>query len=140
MSAGRGITDSEFNASQTELVHSLQIWIPPEQAGLVSSYEQKSIDLSAERGSLSPIASRRGGPGVVKLHQDTTISVALLEPGESLQWSPSRQRYAWVQLARGGIALNEHALSAGDGAGADDTSGLRIEAHESSEILRFNLG
>ena len=65
MSAGRGITHSEFNASQTELVHFLQIWILPEQASLVSSYEQKTIDLSAARGGLSPIASRQGGPGVI---------------------------------------------------------------------------
>ena len=65
MSAGRGITHSEFNASQTELVHFLQIWIVPEQAGLVPSYEQKTIDLSAARGGLSPIAYRQGGPGVI---------------------------------------------------------------------------
>ena len=65
MSAGRGITHSEFNASQTEVVHFLQIWIRPEQASLVPSYEQKTIDLSAARGGLSPIASRQGGPGVI---------------------------------------------------------------------------
>src|SRR5215469_15454095 len=95
MSAGVGITHSEFNASQTELVHFLQIWIVPEQAGLVPSYEQKTIDLLAARGSPSPITSRQGGPGVVKLHQDATISMALLERGESLRWRPPRQRYAW---------------------------------------------
>jgi redox-sensitive bicupin YhaK (pirin superfamily) len=139
MSAGRGITHSEFNASQTELVHFLQIWILPEQADLVPSYEQKTIDLSAARGSLSPIASRRGGPGVVKLHQDGTISVAFLERGESLRWRPPRERYAWLQVARGAIALNEHGLSAGDGAGADHQSELRIEAHGASEILLFDL-
>ena len=139
MSAGDGITHSEFNASQTELVHFLQIWILPEQAGLVPSYEQKPIDLSAARGNLHPIASRQGGPGVVRLHQDATISVAVLERGERLRWRPARERYAWLQVARGAIALNEHALSAGDGAGADSNSELRIEAHDASEILLFEL-
>jgi quercetin 2,3-dioxygenase len=139
MSAGRGITHSEFNASQTDLVHFLQIWILPEQTGLVPSYEQKTIDLSAARGGLSPIASSRGGPGAVQLHQDATISMALLERGERLRWSPPRQRYVWLQVARGAIALNEHALSAGDGAGADEKSELQIEAHEVSEILFFDL-
>jgi redox-sensitive bicupin YhaK (pirin superfamily) len=70
MSAGRGMTQREFDASQTELVHFLQIWIMPEQAGLVPSYEQTTIDLSAARGGLSPIASGQGGQGVVKLHRD----------------------------------------------------------------------
>src|SRR5215469_10421590 len=110
MSAGHGITHSEFNASQTELVHFLQIWIVPERAGLVPSYEQKSIDPAATRG-FSPIASPQGGPREVKLHQDATISVALLEDAERLRWRPPRERYAWLQVARGAIALNEHALS-----------------------------
>jgi quercetin 2,3-dioxygenase len=139
MSAGRGITHSEFNASHTELVHFLQIWILPEETGLVPSYEQKTIDLSAARGSLSPIASRQGGPGVVKLHQDATISVAVLERGQSLRWRPARERYAWLQVARGIIGLNEHTLSAGDGAGVDDNSEMQIEAENVSEILLFDL-
>jgi redox-sensitive bicupin YhaK (pirin superfamily) len=140
MSAGRGITHSEFNASQTDPVHFLQIWILPEQADLVPSYEQKPIDLSAARGTLSRIVTRQGGPGVVKLHQDATISVALLERGQSLHWPLVRARYAWLQVARGAVALNEHSLSAGDGAGIDDTSELQIEAHAASEVLLFDLG
>jgi quercetin 2,3-dioxygenase len=139
MSAGRGITHSEFNASHRELVHFLQIWILPEQAGLAPSYEQKTINLSAAGGSLSPIASRQGGPGVVKLHQDAAISLALLERGQRLRWHSPRARHAWLQVARGGIALNEHALSAGDGAGVDGNSEMHIEAHEASEILLFDL-
>ena len=76
---------------------------------------------------------------MVKLHQDATISVALLERGERLRWRPPRARYAWLQVARGAIALNEHALSAGDGAGADGNSELQMEAHGASEILLFDL-
>ena len=139
MSAGRGITHSEFNASQTELVHFLQIWILPEQVNLVPSYEQKTIDLSGALRGLSPIASRQGGPGVVKLHQDATISVALLEPGEMLRWCPPSARHTWLQVARGAIALNANALSAGDGAGTDDKSELQIQAHHASEILLLDL-
>ncbi|MBV8356487.1 MAG: hypothetical protein JO189_00915 [Deltaproteobacteria bacterium] len=76
---------------------------------------------------------------MVKLHQDATISVAVLERGQRLHWRPAREKYAWLQVARGAIALNEHTLSAGDGAGADGNSKLRIEAHDASEILLFDL-
>src|SRR5258708_33959304 len=93
MSAGRGITHSEFNPSRTDLVHFLQIWIIPERPGISPSYEQEAIDLSAARGQFNPIASRQGGPGKVKLHQDAAMSVAILEPGEKLVHRLAGGRY-----------------------------------------------
>jgi len=111
----------------------------PEQVGVAPSYEQKPFDLSAARGNLYPIASRQGKAGVVRLHQDAVISVAVLERGESLCWRPSPERYLWLQMARGAITLNQHALSAGDGAGIDGNSELQIQARQASEILLFDL-
>src|SRR5216684_7205469 len=122
MSAGRGITHSEFNPSRTELVHFLQIWIMPAQSGIAPGYEQQRIDLSAARGKFHPIASRQGGPGKVKLHQDATVSVAILEPGEKLLHRLDSGSRAWLQVARGTIALKDYALQAGDGAAIDAES------------------
>jgi quercetin 2,3-dioxygenase len=139
MSAGRGITHSEFNASSKELVHFLQIWILPERMGTAPSYEQKRINLSAARGRLYPIASRQGGPEAVKLHQDATILLALLEPGEVLHHRPSHDRYAWLQVARGAVKLNEDILAAGDGVAVDANTEAQLHADEPSEILLFDL-
>jgi hypothetical protein len=140
MSAGRGITHSEFNASRTELVHFLQIWILPEQAGLAPSYEQKAIDLSAPRGSFHPIASKQGGAGAVKIHQDTTMSVAILERGEELTYRFDPKSYAWLQVARGEITLNDKGLKISDGVAIQAEFELKIAALHTSEILLFELG
>jgi quercetin 2,3-dioxygenase len=139
MSAGRGITHSEFNSSRVELVHFLQIWIMPEQPGISPSYEQQAIDLSAARGKFHPIASGQGGRGTVKLHQDATISLTILEPGEKLFHRLAGGRYAWLQIARGAIALNDYALQGGDGAAIDAESELKIEPHRTAEILLLDL-
>jgi redox-sensitive bicupin YhaK (pirin superfamily) len=139
MTAGRGITHSEFNPSRSELVRFLQIWIMPEQPGISPSYEQQAIDLSAARGKFHPIASREGGPGKVKLHQDATMSVAILEPGEKLLYRLASGRRAWLQVARGAIALNDYALTAGDGAAIDAECELTLEANRTAEILTFDL-
>ena len=139
MSAGRGITHSEFNPSRSELVHFLQIWIMPEQPGIAPSYEQQTFDLSAARGQFNPIASRQGGPGKVKLHQDAAMSVAILEPGEKLVHRLAGGRYGWLQVARGAVTLNRDALTAGDGAAVDADSELKIEAASPAEILLFGL-
>jgi quercetin 2,3-dioxygenase len=139
LTAGRGITHSEFNPSRTELVHFLQIWIMPEQPDISPSYEQEAIDLSAARGKFHPIASRQGGPGKVKLHQDATMSLAILEPGEKLLHRLASGRRAWRQVARGAIALNDYALTAGDGVAIDAERELTLEANRTAEILIFDL-
>jgi redox-sensitive bicupin YhaK (pirin superfamily) len=140
MSAGRGITHSEFNHSASELVHFLQIWIVPEKRGLAASYEQQAIDLSAARAKFHIIAAREGGPGKVQLHQDAVMSVAILEPGEKLAQRLTSGRYEWLQLARGGISANGNALRAGDGASISAESELEIEAATRAEMLLFDLG
>jgi quercetin 2,3-dioxygenase len=139
MSAGRGITHSEFNPSRTEPVHFLQIWILPEELGLSPSYEQKKIDLSAARGQFRLIASRHSAQGAVNMHQDAEISVAVLENGHKLLHRLGSRRSAWVQLVRGGVTLNGLALLAGDGAAIDGERELKMEAEQNSEILLFDL-
>jgi len=139
MSAGRGITHSEFNASHTEVVHFLQIWIIPDELGVAPGYEQQDIDLSAAYRKFQPIVSRDGGPGRVKLHQDAAISVATLRDGEVLLHTLPRRRFAWLQLARGAIALNDHSLIVSDGAAIEGESQLRIQANTAAEILLLDL-
>jgi quercetin 2,3-dioxygenase len=139
MSAGRGITHSEFNPSRSEPVHFLQIWILPEKVGLNPSYEQKTIDLSATRGQFGLIASRHSAQAAVKVHQDAELSVAVLENRYKLLHRLGSGRSAWLQLVRGEVALNGLTLSAGDGAAIDDERELKIEAQQNSEILLFDL-
>ncbi len=139
MSAGRGITHSEFNRSKAEQVHFLQMWILPERPGIAPSYEQQSIELSAARGKFHVVASRRGGPGTVRLNQDAVISVAFLEPGEELVHSLDSGRYAWLHVARGAIGLKGNALAAGDGAAISVEANLKIEAEAKAEVLLFDL-
>jgi redox-sensitive bicupin YhaK (pirin superfamily) len=139
MSAGRGITHSEFNPSKVEPVHFLQIWILPERSGVAPSYEQQAIDLPAAHGKFHLIASRQAGPGTVSLDQDASISVALLEPGKELVHRLGTGRHAWLQLARGAIVLNGDALTIGDGAAISVETNLKIEADAKAEILLFNL-
>lgn len=139
MSAGRGITHSEFNPLKTELVHFLQIWILPEERGLAPAYEQQAIDLSAARGKFHLISSRQGGPGRVTLHQDASISVAILESGEGLLHRLASGRHAWLQLLRGAITVNRDALKAGDGAAITIEPEFKIAADVRAEILLFDL-
>lgn len=139
MSAGRGITHSEFNPSGTEPVHFLQIWILPERPGLAPSYEQQPIDLSAARGRFQLIASRHGGPGAVRLNQDAGISLALLEPREEVIQRLDERRHVWLQLTHGAITLNGNALAAGDGAAISSESDLTIKGTDKAEVLLFDL-
>jgi quercetin 2,3-dioxygenase len=139
MSAGRGIAHSEFNPSPNELVHFLQIWIVPEEAGIAPGYEQQKINLSSARANFCPVASRQGGPGTVKLHQNAEISVALLEPRDTLVHRLAQGRYAWLQVARGSITLGEDRLSAGDGAAIDPGSELKVTANSPSELVLLDL-
>ena len=140
MSAGQGITHSEFNASRSDPVHFLQIWIMPEALGLSPSYEQRTIDLSGARGKFHAIASRQPAQLGVKLHQDANLSMALLENGQTVLHRLGSERGAWLQMVRGNLALNGLMLSTGDGAAIEGERELMIEAKQNCEILFFDLG
>ncbi len=139
MSAGTGIRHSEFNDSQTEPVHFLQIWILPEREGLPPSYEQKAFPVEEKRGRLRLIAAPGGREGAVTVHQDVNLYVTVLEPGESVNYRLAPGRQAWVQVARGAVTLNGVALGQGDGAAVGQEESLQIQAAEPAEALLFDL-
>jgi redox-sensitive bicupin YhaK (pirin superfamily) len=139
MSAGTGIEHSEFNPSQTEPVHFLQIWIIPEKRGLPPSYEQKPVPLEERRGKLRLVAAPDAKDGAVTLHQDARVYVANLASGERVSHDIAPGRGVWVQVARGIIGLNGTELREGDGAAMEDEKRAEIEAETDSEILLFDL-
>ena len=116
MSAGTGIQHSEFNASDRELVHFLQIWILPDEPGLSPSYEQKTFSAADKRGRLTLVGSRDGREGAIAIHQDVDLYSTLLNQAETVTHTLAQGRHAWVQVARGTVLLNGQQLQAGDGA------------------------
>jgi redox-sensitive bicupin YhaK (pirin superfamily) len=140
MSAGSGIRHSEFNASKTEPVHLLQIWILPEKKGLEPGYEQKSFAQEEKRGRLRLIASRHAKDGAVTVYQDVALYVALLGKGEQVEHRLTPGRHAWIQVARGAVSVNGTETKQGDGAAVSDEERLAIAGREEdSEILLFDL-
>jgi hypothetical protein len=140
MSAGTGITHSEFNPSKIEPVHFLQIWIIPNQDGLPPSYEQKNFPIDERRGRLRLVAAPAGEEGAVTLHQDARLFVANLQSGEKVVHAVERGRGIWLQVARGIVAVNGTEARAGDGAAAEDESAVEIEADTDAEVLLFDIG
>jgi redox-sensitive bicupin YhaK (pirin superfamily) len=138
MSAGTGVQHSEFNASKTEPVHFLQIWILPERRGIPPSYEQKSFPSEAKRGRLRLIGSHDGRDGSVTIRQDVDLYASVLEDGEGVRHRLAPGRQAWIQVARGGVELNGIELGAGDGAAITVESELDVTGRE-SELLLFDL-
>jgi quercetin 2,3-dioxygenase len=139
MSAGTGVEHSEFNASQTEPVHFLQIWLIPEQRGLAPSYEQKPVPLEERRGKLRLVASPNPPDGAVTLHEDARVYVANLSAGERVSHAITPGRGVWVQVARGIVGLNGTEMREGDGAALEDETIATIEAETDAEILLFDL-
>jgi len=139
MSAGSGIVHSEKNASSTAPVHLLQIWILPESEGIKPDYEERTFTEEALRGTLTPIVSRDGANGALRIHQDAVIHAGRLDAGDSVEHPLAPGRHGWVQVARGEVTLNGEALRQGDGAAASDEEALRIDAVSDSEVLVFDL-
>ena len=139
MTAGTGVTHSEWNHSKTESVHFLQIWILPERRGLQPSYEQKTLSPAELQDRLRLVASRDGRDGSLTIHQDAAIYAGRLGAGHEVEHLLGAHRHAWVQVARGAIDLNGTALATGDGAGVSDEARLALRAREDAEILVFDL-
>jgi redox-sensitive bicupin YhaK (pirin superfamily) len=139
LSAGTGITHSEFNASPTEPVHFLQIWIIPDKRGLEPGYVQAHFPDLQKQGRLCLIASPDGRDGSLVLHRDVDVYATLLSPGQRVVHQLRQDRHAWVQVLRGSITLSGHALNAGDGAALSDENQVALAAARDAEVLLFDL-
>lgn len=137
MSAGTGIRHSEFNASPTDPLHLLQIWIVPERRGLPPGYEQTAFnDLD---GKLRLVAAPDGRDGAVTIHQDAELWAARLGVGQRAEFSPKPGRVQWMQVARGAVELNGQHLTAGDGVAISDETALALRAEAPAEVLLFDM-
>ncbi len=139
MSAGTGVTHSEYNHSKTEPVHFLQIWIMPERAGLPPGYAQQMFPVEERRDRLRLIASRAGRDGSISINQDADLFSAVLTGGETVMHRFGEGRHGWLQVARGEVTANGTTLTAGDGAAISGEPELRITADEEAEVLLFDL-
>jgi quercetin 2,3-dioxygenase len=140
MSAGTGIRHSEFNASKTEPVHFLQIWILPREKGIAPGYEQKNFGIDEKQGKLKLVGSPDGRDGSIIIHQNVHLYAAVLSAGESVNYNVTNDRVAWVQVARGSVQLNDRSLSAGDGAAISQESLITLQgAASDTEVLLFDM-
>jgi redox-sensitive bicupin YhaK (pirin superfamily) len=139
MSAGRGVTHSEFNPSRSEGVHFLQIWILPRFTGSAPSYEQKHVSAEARRGRLALIASPDGAAGSVTIRQDARIFAALLDGAEAAVHPLAPGRRAYVHVARGSVRVNGVPLAAGDAAKLVGESAVTLDGGAGAEVLLFDL-
>ncbi len=140
MSAGTGILHSEYNASATDPVHFLQIWILPDTKGLQPSYEQKHFSLEDKQGKLRLVASRDGRDGSVTIHQDANLYIAALKYGETVNYVTSNDRSVWIQVAKGTVELNGKSLSTGDGAAIAREKAIALTGTtDNTEVLLFDL-
>ena len=138
MSAGSGVTHSEFNASDSEPLHLLQIWLLPNQRGGAPRYEERSLG-DETKGSLKLIASRDGRNGSFAIRQNAELYAAKIGEGETLSHKFSAGRYGWLQVAKGGVEIGGLTMQAGDGARIEAESDVAFKALADSEILLFDL-
>jgi redox-sensitive bicupin YhaK (pirin superfamily) len=139
MSAGSGVMHSEVNASGTEAVHLLQVWILPAENGGTSSYDQLHFPAADRQGKLRPLASPDGKQGSLTLGQDVTVFGTVLDGGQSIEHSIAPGRHAWLQVTAGTVDAGGERLEAGDGMAISDESSLTIMAHGEAEALLFDL-
>jgi redox-sensitive bicupin YhaK (pirin superfamily) len=139
MSAGTGLTHSEYNHSGSEPVHFLQVWIQPDESGFAPSYDQKAFAADKLRGRLRLVASRTGREGSVSYQTDTDLYATLLASGETVTHPLRPGRHAWLHVARGAVQMNGLELAAGDGAAVSGEPVLTLAATDHAELLLFDL-
>jgi quercetin 2,3-dioxygenase len=139
MRAGTGVTHSERNASKTEPVHFLQIWIVPDTRGLAPRYDQKAFDAEAARRGFVLLASKDGRDGSIQVQQDVALWLTRLADGEERAHALDPGRHAWVHEARGSVALGGHALGEGDGAALSEEADVQLVGRGDAEVLLFDL-
>jgi redox-sensitive bicupin YhaK (pirin superfamily) len=139
MSAGTGVTHSEFNASDKEPVHLYQIWMFPDQKGRKPTYDQKHFAENGKRGKLRLVVSPDGRDGSVKIRQDNELYAAVLASGEKVQHTLKPERHAYLQVARGSVTLNGQPLETGDGAAISEEKSINLTGVINAEVLLFDL-
>jgi hypothetical protein len=139
MSAGTGVTHSEFNASESKPVHLYQIWMFPEKQGLKPTYGQKNFSEAEKRGKLRLLVSPDGRDGSVKIRQDNDLYATVLGAGESVKHELKPERHAYVQVARGSVTLNGRKLEEGDGAAISSEKTVELTGADKAEVLLFDL-
>ncbi|MEE9193654.1 MAG: pirin family protein [Thermodesulfobacteriota bacterium] len=142
MTAGRGVLHSEYNHSDTDEVHLLQIWITPAELGLKPSYEQKRIDPVSIKGNLKLVAS--GSKEIIdnepiRINQDVDLYIGSLEKGQSIKNTFDINRNIWLQLARGSMTINNQGIEAGDGVSISNETEIELSTSKSAEFLLFNM-
>ena len=141
MSAGTGIRHSEFNNSQTEPVHFLQIWIIPDRNGVAPGYQQLNFSRESKLGKLLLVAANEKRDDVIHIQQDAKMYVTVLDSADQrVAHTLASGRHAWVHVARGSAVVNGNTLKAGDGAAITDESKIEISGSPSGEVLLFDLG
>ena len=139
MSAGTGVTHSEYNHSKEEGVHFLQIWFLPEKENIAPSYEQKSFPDSDKSGQFKLVMSHGGRDGTVDINQDVNMYVALLGDGDETVFTAEKNRIQWVQIARGMVSVNDEMLKEGDGLAVKEEDKLVFHNAQDAEILLFDM-
>ena len=139
MTAGTGITHSEFNPSTTEPTHLYQIWLFPDRKGYEASYEQKQFPAADRHNRLQLVASPTAEEGSLLIHQDARIFLAQLDTNEQVEYAISASRHAWLQVLRGSVSVNDHDLETSDGVAVSDEAQLTIRATSEAEIMLFDL-
>lgn len=139
MSAGRGVQHSEFNHSNTDPVHFLQIWIMPNVQGIEPSYEEKRFSKKSKRGQWRLIASEGGEDGSVHIHQDARVYASILETGDTLDYALAGHRAAYIHVARGTLSINGVELTAGDALKVINEPQLTLADADAAEVLLFDL-
>ena len=139
MSAGSGVTHSEFNHSKKEVVHLLQIWITPNKTGLKPTYQQKSFSEEQRRGKLCLLASGRKQSGAAMINQDVDLFTAALAPKVKIEYALQPNRHAWIQVTRGSLKVNNTSLNEGDAAAISDEKQRELSTSTGGEFLLFDL-
>ena len=139
MSAGTGVSHSEFNASTSEPVHFLQIWIMPERRGVKPGYEQQTIPPALQDGILKLIASQTGREGSLTIHADVSVYAGRFTAGQRGSVALAAERHAYVHVARGHVRVNGRDLGPGDGAALSREAGVDVEGVADGEVLVFDL-
>lgn len=139
MSAGSGITHSEFNPSDGESLHFLQIWVIPNAKGLKPSYQQKNFNESRKSSGLTLLVSQDGEHESLAIHQDVKIYILDLQKDHTFSYALMPERMLWIQVAKGNVFVNDNAMQQGDGASCENKTEIEFKASEKCELLLFDL-